>query len=268
MGGIIIITAVITASFILAGRSIETWSAVLIMIAFGGIGFWDDYIKVVLKRSLGLRARDKLGLQLLMGILFWACLVFYLDRGSIITVPFSGATFELGYLYLPFIIIVLMSSANGVNLTDGLDGLAAGVTLFVSIAFAVVSIVTKHYELGIFCAALAGACIGFLVFNHHPARVFMGDTGSMALGGAVAAVAAITGSEIALVIIGGVYVLETLSVIIQVVSFQATGKRVFLMAPLHHHFELKGWNESQVVRLFWLLSLIFVIIGLLGIKPL
>jgi phospho-N-acetylmuramoyl-pentapeptide-transferase len=266
MGGVIIITAVMVASFLFAGSSKEVLTGVLVMLAFGGIGFWDDYVKVVLKRSLGLRAREKLILQLLAGLIFGLLLVYYLGRGTDIIIPFTGTVIDLGYLYFPFIIVVLMSSANGANLTDGLDGLAAGVTFFIAAALSLVCIMTNHGNLLIFSGALAGGCIGFLFFNRYPARVFMGDTGSMALGGAVGAIAAISKSEIALVIIAGVYVIETLSVIIQVISFQATRKRIFLMAPLHHHFELKGWQESMIVKRFCLLSLIFVIIGLLGFK--
>ncbi len=268
MGGIIIITAVMVSSFIMAGASVEVLVAVLIMLALGGIGFWDDYIKVVLKRSLGLRAREKVGLQLLVGILFALFLIFYLHRGTSIIIPFSGNSIDLGYLYIPFLIIVLLSASNAVNLTDGLDGLASGVTFLVALAFAIVSLMSAHYNLSIFCGAVAGACLGFLVFNRHPARVFMGDTGSMALGGAIAAVAAITRSEIALVIIGGVYVIETLSVLLQIISYQATRKRLFLMAPLHHHYELKGWPEQKVVRAFWLAALFFVLLGLFSLKGL
>ncbi len=266
MGGIMIITAVMVATFIFAGNSREALASVLVMLALGGIGFWDDYIKVVLKRSLGLRAREKLLLQLLIGLLFGLLLLFYLGRGTSLIVPFSPKMVDIAYLYLPFLIVVLISTSNAVNLTDGLDGLAAGVTFFVAVALGLIAIMTAHYNLLIFCSALAGACLGFLIFNHYPARVFMGDTGSMALGGAITAAAAICQSEIALLILGGVYVIETLSDIIQVISFKSTGKRVFLMAPLHHHFELKGWSETKVVRTFWMLSLIFVLIGLMGYK--
>lgn len=262
MGGIIIITAVMVASFLMAGASAEALSAVLVMLAFGAVGFWDDYIKVVLKRSLGLRAREKLGLQLLIGLLFGLLLLFYFDRGTAVVVPFTGQLIDLGTFYIPFLIIVVMSTANGVNLTDGLDGLAAGVTFFVAAIFVIVSLMTGHYNLAIFCGALTGSCLGFLVFNRHPARVFMGDTGSMALGGAIAAAAAITRSELALIIIGGVYVIETLSVILQVISYQTTGRRIFRMAPLHHHFELIGWTETRVVRGFWVASLFFVLLGI------
>lgn len=265
MGGIMFITAVMLSSFLLGGGNGEVLCAVLIMLAFGAIGFWDDYIKVVLKRSLGLRARDKLVLQLLAAAVFWVLLEFYLGRGSAILIPFTDLSFDPGpYWYLLFLIIVLMSASNGANLTDGLDGLATGVTFFIAVAFAIITLLTLHYPLGIFCGALAGGCLGFLFFNHYPARVFMGDTGSMALGGGVAAVAAMTRSELALVIIAGVYVIETLSVIIQVACFQTTGKRPFLMAPLHHHYELKGWHETRVVLFFWVLSFVFAGLGLLG----
>jgi phospho-N-acetylmuramoyl-pentapeptide-transferase len=264
MGGIIIITAVMVASFLMAGSSPETLAAVLVMLALGGIGFWDDYIKVVLKRSLGLRAREKLILQFLAGIVFGLLLLFYFDRGTSIVIPYWGTEIDLGFFYIPFLVVVVLAASNAVNLTDGLDGLASGVTFFVVIALGLICFMTSHYNLAIFCGAVAGACLGFLFYNRYPARIFMGDTGSMALGGTVAAIAAFTRSEIALLIIGGVYVLETLSVIIQVLVFKSTRKRVFLMAPLHHHYELKGWSEKKTVRFFWLLSLVFVLLGLLG----
>lgn len=266
MGGLMIITAVMIGTFIVAGSSPEALSAVMVMVAFGAIGFWDDYIKVVLKRSLGLRAREKLVLQFVVGLFFGILLVTFFGRGTSIIIPFTGTSFDLGYFYYPFLILVLMGTANGVNLTDGLDGLAAGVTFFAALGYALVAMMTTHFSLLAFCAALGGARLGFLVYNHFPARVFMGDTGSMALGGALAAVAAITRTEIALILIGGVYVVETLSVILQVISFQTTGKRIFLMSPLHHHFELKGWSEPRVVRTFWLLSFLFVLLGLWGLK--
>lgn len=264
MGGIIIITAVYAAVMIFAASEIEAWLALLVMLFFGLIGFWDDYIKVVMKRSLGLRAREKIGLQLITGFLFALILIIYLNRGTDILVPFSGMLFDIGYLYIPFIILVLMSTANAVNLTDGLDGLAAGISVFVSLAYAWICFMNQHMGLGIFCMALGGACLGFLVFNHYPARVFMGDTGSMAIGGGLAAVAALTGTELFLLLLGGVYVVETLSVIIQVISFQTTGKRIFKMSPLHHHFELMGWKETKVVKMFYIMAILFIIVGLLS----
>lgn len=262
MGGLIIITSIMVSSFIFAGSSVTVLAVVLVMLSFGGIGFWDDYIKVVLKRSLGLRAREKLVLQLLVGILFAIFLIFYLDRGTEIVIPFSGNIINLAYWYIPFLILVLIGTSNAVNLTDGLDGLLSGATFFVVLAFALVSIMTSHFNLLIFCGAMAGACLGFLFFNKYPARVFMGDTGSMAIGGAIAAVAAINKAELALVVIGGLYVIEALSVILQVISFKTSGKRIFLMSPLHHHFELKGWSETKVVKVFWIISFVFVILGI------
>ncbi|HRW12889.1 MAG TPA: phospho-N-acetylmuramoyl-pentapeptide-transferase [Syntrophomonas sp.] len=266
MGGIIMVTAVMIASFLMAGASKQVLVSVLIMLAVGFIGFRDDYIKVVLKRSLGLRARDKLLLQTLIGFVMGLLLLFYLDRGTQLIIPFTSVTVELGYLYIPFIMLVLIATSNGVNLTDGLDGLAAGVTVPVALAYIVISIMQGNFNMMIFGAALIGACLGFLVFNHHPAKVFMGDTGSMAIGGAITALAAVNRSEIALLIIGGVFVVESLSDIIQVASFKTTGRRVFRMAPLHHHFELKGWPERKVVWMFWLLSIGFALLGIWGYK--
>ncbi|MGE5395933.1 MAG: phospho-N-acetylmuramoyl-pentapeptide-transferase [Chitinophagales bacterium] len=268
MGGIMIIGALSLATFAVFGQATEAVLCLGGTVAFGLIGFWDDYVKVVLKRSLGLKAREKLALQLLFSFLFALYLVFGLSRGTDIVVPFIGTSFQLGNFYIPFLIFVFMSAANAVNLTDGLDGLAGGATFIVSLGFVLIALATSHMALAGFAAALAGSCLGFLLFNRHPARVFMGDTGSMALGGALAAMAAVTKTELVLVILGGIYVIETLSVAIQVISFQTTGKRVFLMSPLHHHFELKGWSEKKVVRVFWLVTLIFVIIGLWGIKGL
>jgi len=266
MGGILIVTAVMVAALAMAGFSIEALAGILVMMAFGAIGFWDDYIKVVLKRSLGLRAREKIGLQLLTGFLFALLLIFWLGRGTQIVVPFSGYIIDLGVFYIPFVILVLIATSNTVNLTDGLDGLAAGVTFFVVLALGIICLMTGHYELGKFCGALIGACLGFLVFNRYPAKVFMGDTGSMALGGAVAAIALMVKAELFLLIIGGVYVLEGISVISQVLSFKLFRKRIFLMSLLHHHYELKGYSEIQIIKGFYLLSLLFVIIGLWGFR--
>lgn len=266
MGGVIIVTAVMVAGFLMAGASKQVMVAVLTMLAVGGVGFWDDFIKVVQKRSLGLRARDKLLLQTLIGVGLGLLLVFYLNRGTELIIPFTKMRLDLGFLYIPFIVVVLLATSNGVNLTDGLDGLAAGVTVPVALAYIIISIMLGNYNMMIFGAALIGACLGFLVFNHYPAKVFMGDTGSMAIGGAITALAAINRSEIVLVIIGGVFVIEALSDIIQVISFKTTGRRVFKMAPLHHHFELKGWSERKVVLMFWLLSLGFALLGIFSYK--
>lgn len=266
MGGILIISAMILASLIMAGHSREVILCLGATVAFGFIGFWDDYIKVVLRRSLGLRAREKLVMQIFFALVFGIYIVFGLFRGTSIIVPFTDIDITLGYWYFPFIVIVFLATTNAVNLTDGLDGLAAGTTFFVALGLILVCFMTAHFTLAVFAASLAGGCLGFLIYNRHPARVFMGDTGSMALGGAVASIAALTRSELALIVIGGIYVLEALSVILQVISFQATGKRIFLMTPIHHHFELKGWSEKHVVRVFWLASALFVILGIWGFR--
>lgn len=266
MGGIIIVTAVMVACFLMAGKSKQALTVVLSMLAFGSIGFWDDYIKVVLKRSLGLRAREKILMQLLTSFALGLLMLLFVGRGSEIIIPYSSLSFNIGYLYIPFFMVVALSTVNTVNLTDGLDGLASGVTFVVTLALSLISIMLSNFNVLIACGALAGACLGFLFFNRYPAKVFMGDTGSMALGGAITAIAAINHAEIILLIIGGVYVLEALSVIIQVASFKTTGKRVFLMSPLHHHFELKGWKERKVVWFFYLLSLGFALLGLLGYR--
>ena len=266
MGGILIISAMILASLIMAGHSREVILCLGATVAFGFIGFWDDYIKVVLRRSLGLRAREKLVMQIFFALVFGIYIVFGLFRGTSILVPFTDIDITLGYWYFPFIIIVFLATTNAVNLTDGLDGLAAGTTFFVALGLILICFMTAHSTLAVFAASLAGGCLGFLIYNRHPARVFMGDTGSMALGGAVAGIAALTRSELALIVIGGIYVLEALSVILQVISFQVTGKRIFLMTPIHHHFELKGWSEKHVVRVFWLVSFLFVILGIWGFR--
>ncbi len=231
----------------------------------------DDFIKVVLKRSLGLRAREKLLGQILLagGLAFWV--VHGLDRGTSLVIPFSGfftpggAQIELGWWpFLVFTILVVVSAANAVNLTDGLDGLAAGVSLLVALALMLIALYVFKDGVAVIMASLAGGCLGFLFYNRHPARVFMGDTGSLALGGGLGAAAVVTGSELFLLIIGGIFVLETLSVIIQVISFQTTGRRLFRMSPLHHHFELGGWSENRVVLTFWAVTLVLVIAGLTG----
>jgi phospho-N-acetylmuramoyl-pentapeptide-transferase len=269
MGGVMIITGVMAATFMTAGSGLEALTAVLVMIALAAIGFWDDYIKVVLKRSLGLRAREKLGLQLLIGLLFGLFLIYFFDRGSTILIPFSGYSIDLMTVgYILFMIVVLVASSNAVNLTDGLDGLAAGVTVCVAGAYVIIAYLTGHHEIMTFAGAVGGACLGFLIYNQYPARVFMGDTGSMALGGAVAAMAALTRTELALILVGLVYVIETLSVALQVISYQTTRRRLFLMAPLHHHFELKGWPEQKVVRVFWLCGLASAILGIISLKAL
>lgn len=275
MGGIMFLAGTAAGGFSLA-RGVDDSIIVLLMtLGYGFIGFLDDYIKVVLKRSLGLRAREKLLGQILLavGLAFWV--VFESDRGTALVLPFSGfftlggINLELGWWpFLAFTVLVVVGFGNAVNLTDGLDGLAAGVSMLVALAMMMIAVKVDRAGVAVSMAALSGGCLGFLFFNRHPARVFMGDTGSLALGGGLAAAAVITRSELFLMIIGGIFVLETLSVIIQVVSFQTTGRRVFRMSPLHHHFELVGWGEKRVVLTFWAATLAFAAIGLAGLNGL
>lgn len=263
MGGLMFIAGISVASIVTVGNKSYVWAALAVMLLHAAIGLRDDYIKVVLKRSLGLRVKEKLLYQLLIGLLFIVFLIFLSDRGTSVIIPFSGYALDIGYAYYLLVIAVIIGTSNGVNLNDGLDGLASGVTIWVALAYMAISWMGSHPELGVFSLAIVGGCLGFLYYNRFPARVFMGDTGSMALGGAVAALAILTRSELFLILIGGVYVLEAMSDIIQVAYFKRTGKRVFLMAPIHHHYELKGWKETKVVHFFWLLSFICSISGVL-----
>ncbi len=262
MGGIIILVALIIPVMIYAGRSTEIWLALFVTVGHGLIGFIDDFIKVVLKRSLGLKARQKLIGQIIMAVALAYIATNYMGRGTDLWVPLLDVNVDLGPLYYVLIFLVLVGTTNAVNLTDGLDGLAAGTTTVAAVAYAVIAMSFGKPELAIFCVALAGASLGFLKYNAYPAKVFMGDTGSLALGGALAAVAVMTKTELLLVIVGGVFVFEALSVIIQVISFKLTGKRVFRMSPIHHHFELAGWSEIKVVTIFWLTGVIFSAIAL------
>jgi len=263
MGGVMFFFSLTLGTVFIARDSLVTYVLLLFTLGYGLIGFIDDYIKIVKRRSLGLKARDKLvGQFILSGILAWVA-VNYLGRGTDLVIPFLGTSFNLGWAYLPFVILVAVGTTNAVNLTDGLDGLAAGITLFVALGYIMIGFSQQLFSITVFSTALVGSCLGFLFFNAHPARVFMGDTGSLALGGAIAALAVLTKTELFLPILGGIYVLEALSVIIQVISFKLTGERVFLMSPLHHHYELKGWSEQRVVFSFWTVAAIFVVLGLM-----
>jgi phospho-N-acetylmuramoyl-pentapeptide-transferase len=262
MGGIIILTALIIPAIYFAGNSLEVWLALFVTLGHGVLGFIDDFIKVVLKRSLGLKARQKLLGQILMALALCFIAITYMGRGTDLWIPLLGVNIDFGPLYYILIFLVLVGTTNAVNLTDGLDGLAAGTTTVAALAYAVICVNFNKPELAIFCVSLAGATLGFLRYNAHPAKVFMGDTGSLALGGALAAVSVMTKTELLLVIVGGVFVIEALSVIIQVISFKSTGKRVFLMSPIHHHFELAGWSENKVVTVFWLAGAVFSAVAL------
>ena len=262
MGGIMIILGITLGTLVAAPWTPEVLLAVFIMLGHFVLGFLDDYIKVVKKRNLGLKARQKLAGQILIAVVTMYVATQKLGIDKDIWIPGLDENVSLGALYYPLVLFVLVGTSNAVNLTDGLDGLAAGTVAIAASAFAVVSVLTGHGDLAYLCVAMAAACLAFLRFNAHPAKVFMGDTGSLALGGALAAVGILTHTEILLAVIGFVFVCEALSVIIQVISFQTTGKRVFRMSPIHHHFELGGWSEWKVVTVFWCVGLIASVAGL------
>ena len=237
--------------------------ALFITLGHALLGFIDDFIKVVLKRSLGLKAKEKLLGQIFMAVALSYIRINYLQLGTDIWIPFLDHKLELGYFYYPLLFFVLVGTTNAVNLTDGLDGLAAGTASIALITYMIICLYLNQLDLAIFCAAVLGATLAFLKFNYYPAKVFMGDTGSLALGGALAIVAILTKTIILLAILGLVFVMEALSVIIQVTSYKTRGKRVFRMSPLHHHFELGGWNETKVVTVFWSAGLICSLVALI-----
>lgn len=262
MGGIFLIAGIVIATLIRADWTAEIFLALFILLGHFVLGFLDDYIKVVKKRNLGLKARQKLAGQILISVVTILIATQELGIETTLWLPVVGDTVDLGIFYYVLVLFVIVGASNAVNLTDGLDGLASGNVAIASSCYGVICILTGHENLAIFCAAIVGACIGFLKFNFHPAKVFMGDTGSLALGGAFAAAGILTHTELLLVVVGLVFVCEALSVIIQVISFQTTGKRVFRMSPIHHHFELGGWSEIKVVTVFWAVGLIAGVIGL------
>ena len=286
MGGLLIILAVVSATLLwmdLSNRFV--WIGLATLLGVGAVGFADDWVKVTKRRSLGLTGRGKLVPQFLMALAVAFAIEQWAGHGAFSTVvsfPFlKKLLLDLGVLYIPFVAIVVVGSSNAVNLTDGLDGLATGAVGIAAGTYALLAYVTGNAvaarylqipfipqsgELAVFCGALLGASLGFLWFNCHPADVFMGDVGALPLGAAIAAVAVMTKQEILLAIVGGLFVLEALSVIIQVLSFKTTGRRVFKMAPLHHHFELLGWAESRVIIRFWILALFFAVLGLSTLK--
>ena len=263
MGGIMIILAIVVATVAAAPLTPAVLLALFITLGHFVLGFLDDYIKVVKKRNLGLKAKQKMLGQILIAIVTMIVGTRVLGIDTTIWIPIADVNVDIGVGYYFLVLFVLVGTSNAVNLTDGLDGLAAGTVAIASGAYALVCYMTGHYDLAIFSVAMMMACLAFLRFNAHPAKVFMGDTGSLALGGAVAAVGILTHTEILLAVIGFVFVCEALSVIIQVISFKTTGKRVFRMSPIHHHFELGGWKETKVVFVFWMVGLVASIVGLL-----
>ena len=302
MGGLLIVVSIVVPTMLWANlRNRFVWLVTIATIAYAAVGFTDDYIKVVRKRSLGLTAREKIGFQILTSLSVGIILLYWMNISARVystklAVPFFK-TFApdllidrlfvtpfwfFGYVpFLAFVSIVIVGSSNAVNLTDGLDGLAIGCTLIASAALTAVTYITGHAtlsdyldiqflpqvsELTIFCGSMVGASLGFLWYNAHPAEIFMGDVGSLALGGAIGTISVIIKQELLLIFIGGVFVVEALSVMIQVISFKFRGKRVFLMAPLHHHFELEGWSESKIIIRFWIASLILALFSLSTLK--
>lgn len=265
MGGVMIIASILITTLIFGGVNFFTIIALVSTLGFGLVGFLDDYIKVVKKRSLGLTPKQKIFGQVSLAVLIPLVQVLFKPEMTKLVIPFLNTTLDLGILYIPFMAFVIIGTVNAVNLTDGLDGLSSSITVIVSIFFIAVSIMTGITEVSVFSASVMGACIGFLVFNKYPAKVFMGDTGSMALGGAVIGMATLTNMTLLIPIVGGIYFAEALSVIIQVVSFKTRKKRVFKMAPLHHHFEQCGWKETKVVKNFCLTGVILLTVAFLSL---
>jgi phospho-N-acetylmuramoyl-pentapeptide-transferase len=287
MGGVLVIGAVFISSVLWARPDNRfVWLTLFSMIYLGGLGFADDYLKVTKKKSDGISGRTKLICQIVLALIVTA--VFLSSpllevQARSLYVPFvkSPVVTNMGWYVILFFAIVIVGSSNAVNLTDGLDGLAIGCTITVAFAYALLTYAAGNFriaeylqvpfypftgELTVLCAALVGAGLGFLWFNCHPAKVFMGDTGSLAIGGMLGVVAICCKQELLLVVVGGVFVIEAVSVILQVMSFKLTGRRIFAMSPIHHHFELMGWHENTVIVRFWILSGVFALLGLATLK--
>jgi phospho-N-acetylmuramoyl-pentapeptide-transferase len=283
MGGILIIIAIAVSTLLWADIMNEYLIISLSVFLFlGAVGFLDDYIKVVKKRNLGLRAAPKFILQLLAGLAVAIFVIYHTPIPTTLNIPFiKEIVIDLGLLYVLFVMVVLAGSSNAVNLTDGLDGLAIGCTVIVALTYSVLSYISGNFkfadylnifflqgagELSVFCASMVGAGLGFLWFNSYPASVFMGDTGSLALGGAIGTIAILIKKEMLLFIVGGIFVAEAMSVILQVLWFKTTSKRLFRMAPIHHHFEHIGWAESKVTIRFWIIAIVLALFSLATLK--
>jgi phospho-N-acetylmuramoyl-pentapeptide-transferase len=285
MGGILIIFCILLSVFLWGDlKNMYVWIMVISLAGFGCIGFLDDYLKIVKKNHKGLRAYQKFGMQIALA-LFIGIFLYMNPKdpySDVLSVPFFKKWFfDLGWLYIPFSIIVIVGSSNAVNLTDGIDGLAIGLVAVAILANSVLVYISGHKglaqylqvlyiphtgELTVFCGAMLGASLGFLWYNSYPADVFMGDVGSLGLGGSLGTLAIITKHEIVLAIVGGIFVIETISVMLQVASFKLTGKRIFKMAPIHHHFELKGWPEPKVIVRFWIVGIMLALLSLATLK--
>jgi phospho-N-acetylmuramoyl-pentapeptide-transferase len=285
MGGLLIILCILLSVFMWGDlKNIYVWVMIISLVGFGGIGFLDDYLKIARKNHKGLRAYQKFGMQLALAFLIGVFL--YMNPKDpftdVLNVPFFKRwLFDLGWFYIPFSVIVIVGSSNAVNLTDGIDGLAIGLVAVAVLANGVLVYISGHKglaqylqvlylpgtgELTVFCGAMLGAALGFLWYNSYPADIFMGDVGSLGLGGTLGTLAVITKHELVLAIVGGIFVIETISVMLQVASFKLTGKRVFKMAPIHHHFELKGWPEPKVIVRFWIVGIMLALLSLATLK--
>ncbi len=263
MGGLAMIAAAALGGLI-GGGDLKSLAVVAAAALFGVVGFVDDYIKVVKKHNQGFTPIQKFGCQILVSLAF-ALFIYFVEGRSSTLVPFAGTYLNMGALYIPFAMLVLLATTNSVNLTDGLDGLAASVTTVAAMFFTVACVIRDEVGCAAFMFAVAGACLGFLIYNFYPARIFMGDTGSLFLGGALGCAAVASGLELFLIIAGFVFLFETLSVIIQVSVFKKTGKRVFKMTPVHHHFEMCGWKEPKIVFLFSGVTLLLAAVAYLGL---
>lgn len=261
MGGLVVLCAIAIPFLILTDYDAESLTVFGTAVAMAAIGFADDWTKIVKRRSLGLPARVKLLLQLIIAIALWLIASEVIGRDDVLEFHISDWKVGLGPLYFALVFLVLAGATNGVNLTDGLDGLAAGCATIVLLTYVAMTFITNQTDLALLAACLVGACVGFLWYNSFPAAVFMGDTGSLMLGGAIAALAVMTKTEVLLIIIGGIFVIEALSVAIQVFSFKTFRKRVFLMTPIHHHFELLDWSETKIILRFWIVAAICAAIG-------
>ena len=283
MGGALILIAIVVPTLLWADlTNLYVWLTLLVTIGYGIVGFTDDLLKVRKRNSDGLSARQKMFWQLLIACGVGLALYSYPGFQTTLTIPFFKTLRpDLGWIYVPFAMLVIVGASNAVNLTDGLDGLAIGPVIIAAGTYLLFAYLAGHAnlanylqitgvpgagELSIVCGAMIGAGLGFLWFNSYPAQVFMGDVGSLSLGGAIGTIAVITKQEIVLVIVGGIFVMEALSVIAQVTSFRLYGKRIFRMAPIHHHFELKGWPEPKIIVRFWIISIILALIGLSTLK--
>jgi phospho-N-acetylmuramoyl-pentapeptide-transferase len=287
MGGILINIAILIPTLLWADiLNPYIWIILFVTFAYGAIGFIDDYRKLAMKRNLGLSVKEKLSMQigvaLVAGLLIAYLPSIHNNYSTVLTFPFFKTLhLDLGPFYIVFIVLVIVFASNAVNLTDGLDGLAIGTTLIAAATYTVLTYAAGNFrvadylhiawvpqagELAVFCGAMVGASLGFLWFNAHPAEIFMGDVGSLALGGAIGCLAVMIKQEILLLLVGGLFVVEAFSVILQVASFKLTGRRIFKMSPLHHHFELSGWRETKVVVRFWIIAIIFALVSLSTLK--